>query len=344
MEALLSYLLTLKRVFNRVQTIFLSSSALAHNFLSYPSFDVIIPYFSIMMTSTFSLHHWILAARPKTLTAAYTPVIIGASLAYLQDSLNILVSLVALLCATLIQIGTNFANDYYDYKKGSDRADRVGFKRMTAAGLIQPKTMRNAAYITMILAFIAGLYLVYIGGAIVLAIGVSALVFGIIYTGGPYPLGYNGLGDLFVFAYFGLVATMTTYYLNTLEWSSTSFWAALIPGALSTNILVVNNLRDVAQDRVSGKKTLGVLLGEKALQWEYTVLLALAFAIPPHFFVRLDASIWIFLPYLGVPLSLKLLSEIWSHEKKSILNGTLEKTAAFMFLYGVLFTIGLVIP
>jgi 1,4-dihydroxy-2-naphthoate polyprenyltransferase len=296
------------------------------------------------MSSSFSIHNWIQAARPKTLTAAYTPVIIGASLAYLQDSLNVLVSLIALLCATLIQIGTNFANDYYDFKKGSDRADRVGFRRMTAAGLIQPVTMKMAAYFTMILALLVGLYLVYVGGAIVLAIGLSSLVFGIMYTGGPFPLGYNGLGDLFVFAYFGLVATMTTYYLNTLEWSSMSFWAALIPGALSTNILVVNNLRDVDQDRVSGKKTLGVLFGEKALKWEYTVLLGLAHAIPPHFFVRLDASVWIFLPYLSIPLSLKLLSEIWSHEEKSTLNGTLEKTAAFMFLYGVLFTIGLVIP
>ena len=295
------------------------------------------------MGISFSLKNWIHAARPKTLTAAYTPVIIGASLAYLHDSFNLLVSLIALLCATLIQIGTNFANDYYDYKKGSDRDDRVGFKRMTAAWLIEPNTMKWAAYITMLFAFLAGLYLVKIGGPTILAIGISSLVFGIMYTGGPYPLGYNGLGDIFVFVYFGIVATMTTYYLNTLEWSNMSFWASVIPGALSTNILVVNNLRDVAQDKLSGKKTLGVLLGEKALQWEYTLLLILALAIPPYFFFRLGASLWIFLPYLSAPLSIKLLSEIWSHQKKSMLNGTLEKTAAFMFIYGVLFTVGLLI-
>ena len=252
--------------------------------------------------------------------------------------------MIALLCATLIQIGTNFANDYYDYKKGSDRADRVGFKRMTAVGLIEPDKMKLAAFVTMFLAFLFGLYLVNVGGVTILAIGISSLVFGIMYTGGPFPLGYNGLGDIFVFVYFGIVATMTTYYLNTLEWSSTSFWASVIPGALSTNILVVNNLRDVAQDKLSGKKTLGVLLGEKALQWEYTLLLALALAIPPHFYFRLDASLCIFFPYLSIPLSLKLLAEIWSHQKKSTLNGTLEKTAAFMFVYGVLFTVGLLIP
>lgn len=296
------------------------------------------------MKKSFSLINWIQAARPKTLTAAYTPVIIGASLAYLQDSLNLQVSLIALLCATLIQIGTNFANDYYDYKKGSDRADRVGFKRMTAVGLIEPNKMKLAAFVTMFLAFLFGLYLVNVGGVTILAIGISSLVFGIMYTGGPFPLGYNGLGDIFVFVYFGIVATMTTYYLNTLEWSSTSFWASVIPGALSTNILVVNNLRDVAQDKLSGKKTLGVLLGEKALQWEYTLLLGLALAIPPHFYFRLDASLCIFFPYLSIPLSLKLLAEIWSHQKKSTLNGTLEKTAAFMFVYGVLFTVGLLIP
>ena len=303
-----------------------------------------MPYFNHIMEKSFSLINWIQAARPKTLTAAYTPVIIGASLAYLQDSLNLQVSLIALLCATLIQIGTNFANDYYDYKKGSDRADRVGFKRMTAAGLIEPDTMKLAAFVTMFLAFLSGLYLVNVGGVTILAIGISSLVFGIMYTGGPFPLGYNGLGDIFVFVYFGIVATMTTYYLNTLEWSSTSFWASVIPGALSTNILVVNNLRDVAQDKLSGKKTLGVLLGEKALQWEYTLLLGLALAIPPHFYFRLDASLCIFFPYLSVPLSLKLLVEIWSHQKKSTLNGTLEKTAAFMFVYGILFTLGLLIP
>ena len=303
-----------------------------------------MPYFNQIMGKSFSLKNWMQAARPKTLTAAYTPVIIGASLAYLQDSLNLLVSLIALLCATLIQIGTNFANDYYDYKKGSDRADRVGFKRMTAVGLIEPEKMKLAAFVTMFLAFLSGLYLVNVGGVTILAIGISSLVFGIMYTGGPFPLGYNGLGDIFVFVYFGIVATMTTYYLNTLEWSSTSFWASVIPGALSTNILVVNNLRDVAQDKLSGKKTLGVLLGEKALQWEYTLLLALALAIPPHFYFRLDASLCIFFPYLSVPLSLKLLAEIWSHQKKSTLNGTLEKTAAFMFVYGILFTIGLLIP
>lgn len=289
------------------------------------------------------MNNWILASRPKTLTAAYTPVLIGIGIAYLLGVQQWLVSLVALLCATLIQIGTNFANDYYDYKKGSDREDRIGFTRMVASGQISELHMFNATLLCMGLAFIFGLYLVYVGGWEVLAIGLSSILFGILYTGGPYPLGYNGLGDVFVFIYFGIVATMATVFVHTASWEPMAFWASLIPGALSTNILVVNNLRDVDQDRISGKKTIGVLLGEKALKWEYTLLLILAYAIPPHFYVHFDATVWIFLPYLCSPLAYLLLRTVWHHKEKKVLNRTLERTAAFMFVFGILFVTGLLL-
>ncbi len=289
------------------------------------------------------MNNWILASRPKTLTAAYTPVLIGIGIAYLLGVQQWLVSLVALLCATLIQIGTNFANDYYDYKKGSDREDRIGFTRMVASGQISERQMFNATLLCMGLAFIFGLYLVYVGGWEVLAIGLSSILFGILYTGGPYPLGYNGLGDVFVFIYFGIVATIATVFVHTASWEPMAFWASLIPGALSTNILVVNNLRDVDQDRISGKKTLGVLLGEKALKWEYTLLLILAYAIPPHFYVHFDATLWIFLPYLCSPLAYLLLRTVWHHKEKKVLNRTLERTAAFMFVFGILFVTGLLL-
>ena len=289
------------------------------------------------------MNNWILASRPKTLTAAYTPVLIGIGIAYLLGVQQWLVSLVTLLCATLIQIGTNFANDYYDYKKGSDREDRIGFTRMVASGQISERHMFNATLLCMGLAFIFGLYLVYVGGWEVLAIGLSSILFGILYTGGPYPLGYNGLGDVFVFIYFGVVATMATVFVHTASWEPMAFWASLIPGALSTNILVINNLRDVDQDRISGKKTLGVLLGEKALKWEYTLLLILAYAIPPHFYVHFDATLWIFLPYLCSPLAYLLLRTVWHHKEKKVLNRTLERTAAFMFVFGILFVTGLLL-
>jgi len=286
---------------------------------------------------------WVEAARPKTLAAAFVPVLIGASIAYQDQTLNWQVTIVALLCAFLIQIGTNFANDYFDFIKGSDTPDRIGFERATSAGHVTPKSMLNATIISMSLAFVFGLYLVWVGGFLVLAIGLLSLLFGILYTGGPFPLGYNGLGDVFVFIFFGIVAVMTTYYINALEWSLDSFWASLAVGALCTNILVVNNLRDVEQDAVSGKKTLGVLFGETTLKLEYTLMLFLAFSIPPHFLVQLNYSYWILLPFLLIPVAVSHTNTIWKENDKRKLNPHLEKTAKFMTLFGLLFAIGILL-
>ncbi len=294
-----------------------------------------------MPTSTLKI--WVDAARPKTLTAAFTPVFVGAGIAFYDQTLAIDATAVALLCAFLIQIGTNFANDYFDFIKGADTDERIGFQRATASGLIPPKTMLRATILTMGLAFIFGLYLVWIGGWTVLLIGVLSLVFGILYTGGPYPLGYNGLGDVFVFIFFGIVAVMGTYYVNALEWSEASFWASLAVGALCTNILVINNLRDVEQDAKAGKRTLGVLFGDTALKWEYLLMLVLAFAIPPHFYFQLGYEIWIFLPFLLVPLAFIHAKKVWTETHKPNLNKVLGQTAQFMALFGILFTIGIVL-
>lgn len=288
-------------------------------------------------------HLWIEAARPKTLAAALVPVLVGAALAFSAGAINWINSTIALLCAFLIQIGTNFANDYFDFVKGSDTDERIGFRRATAAGLISPRQMLFATIWTMALAFFAGLYLVWSAGWIVLIIGLLSLLFGILYTGGPYPLGYNGLGDVFVFLFFGLVAVMTTYYVNALEWSEESFWASIAVGALCVNILVVNNLRDVEQDAVSGKKTLGVIFGDTALKAEYTLMLLLAYAIPPHFYFVIDYSEWIFLPFLILPLAVYHAHKIWTEEEKRNLNKMLERTAQFMLFFGVLFSAGIIL-
>lgn len=292
-----------------------------------------------MKESKFAL--WVEASRPKTLAAALVPVLVGASLAWQAESLNWINSLIALICAFLIQIGTNFANDYFDFIKGSDTDERIGFRRATAAGLISAQAMKKATILTMGLAFFLGLYLVFAAGWIVLVIGVLSLIFGILYTGGPFPLGYNGLGDIFVFIFFGIVAVMTTYYINTLEWSEASFWASLSIGALCVNILVVNNLRDVEQDRKSGKRTIGVLFGETTLKLEYLLMVALAFAIPPHFYVQLGYNIWIMLPYISLPLAGFYTYRIWAEKDKSQLNPMLERTAQYMVVFGVLFSIGI---
>lgn len=293
--------------------------------------------------STSKLSIWIEAARPQTLAAAVIPVIVGASLAFQTESLNWTNTTVALVCAMLIQIGTNFANDYFDFVKGSDTDERIGFRRATAAGLTTPKQMLNATILTMALAFFLGLYLVWSSGWVVLVVGLLSLLFGIFYTGGPFPLGYNGLGDLFVFIFFGVVAVMTTYYVNALEWSEASFWASLAVGALCVNILVVNNLRDVEQDKKSGKKTLGVLFGERALKLEYTLMVLLAYAIPPHFLVQLDYNLWILLPFAALPLAGYYVYRIWTEEDKVQLNPMLERTAQFMVIFGILFSIGIIL-
>lgn len=283
---------------------------------------------------------WVQAARLHTLPAAFVPVLIGAALAARHGQLNWAISLIALLTAFLIQIGTNFANDYYDSVKGADTDERIGFERATASGHVSQRQMKIATIITMLLAFVVGLIIVWHAGWVVLAIGIACLICGILYTGGPFPLGYNGLGDLFVFLFFGIVAVMTTYYVNALEWSWASFWASLAVGALSTNILVVNNLRDVEQDGPAGKNTLGVLFGEDTLRWEYLVMLIVALAIPPHFYFRLNYGGLIFLPFVAVPFAGVLLKQIWTAPKTK-LNKTLERTAQFMTVFCILFAIGI---
>lgn len=288
-----------------------------------------------------SLSVWLSASRPKTLPAAVIPVMTGAALAFAEGVLQGSVTLLILACALLIQIGTNFANDYYDYMKGSDTAERIGFTRATSAGLISPRAMITATWVTMVLAFAAGLWLVWIGGWVILLIGMLSILFGFLYTGGPYPLGYNGLGDLFVFLFFGVIAVTGTYFLNALQWSFLSFILSLPVGALSVNILVVNNLRDVEQDRKSGKRTLGVLLGENALKTEYLLMQGVAFLTPLSLFFFSDADYRILLPLLLLPYAFTLHTSVWKHTDKRSLNKTLEESARFMVLYGILFSAGI---
>jgi len=201
--------------------------------------------------------------------------------------------------------------------------------------------MKKATFITMGLAFLTGLYLVYIGGWIILLIGILSIIFGIAYTGGPFPLGYNGLGDVFVFIFFGVIAVMGTYYLNTLIWSSTAFLVSLPVGALSVNILVVNNLRDVHQDKIAGKRTLGVLLGESALKVEYLLMVALAFATPIYLFFIEGFGLAVLSSFIVFPLALLLSYKIVTNEHKPKLNGVLERTAQFLAIYSIIFTFSL---
>jgi len=289
------------------------------------------------------LNTWLRAARPQTLVAALIPVLVGACLAWKDDHFHTTASSIALLCAFLIQIGTNFANDYFDYVKGADNEERIGFVRATSAGLITPEKMFTATVITMSLAFIFGLYLVWLGGWVILILGVLSLIFGILYTGGPFPLGYNGLGDIFVFIFFGFIAVTGTYYVNALEWSEISFWAAVPVGALCTNILVVNNLRDTEQDKKAGKKTLGVLFGENILKWEYTLMVVISYAVPVLIWIYFEYNFWILLPFAALPLGINHIFKTWKEADKRKLNKHLEHTAIFMGIFGFLFSIGIIL-
>jgi 1,4-dihydroxy-2-naphthoate octaprenyltransferase len=206
---------------------------------------------------------WWESARPKTLPAAIAPVMLASSLAWSDGGFKANAALTCLLFSVLVQIGTNYANDYFDFIKGADTADRVGPRRAVAAGLIPPPTMKKAMIGVFTIAFIVGLTLLRFGGWPLLVVGIASIICGILYTGGPYPFAYHGWGDVFVFIFFGLVAVTTTYFVQCGIISSEAWLIGAGIGGLATNILVVNNYRDVETDRAAGKRTLVVRWGRK---------------------------------------------------------------------------------
>lgn len=285
---------------------------------------------------------WLLASRPKTLLASVVPVIVGSALAIGESKFVLLYSVIALLCSTLIQTGTNFVNDLYDFLSGADNEDRKGPTRVLASGYISVKEMKIGSVLVFLLAFLLGLYLVYVGGKVVLLIGVLSIIAGIAYTAGPFPLAYNGLGDVFVFLFFGIVGTAGTYYVQTQNFSLLSLLASIPVGALITNILVVNNYRDIEEDRAANKHTLAVLLGKNFTRFQYIFLLVISFLIPLFLFLEFSFSYWVFLPYLTLPIAFNLVKMLFTL-KGLELNKTLEISAKLSAIFGILFSIGLVL-
>ena len=288
------------------------------------------------------LQIWLLAARPKTLPAAAVPVIVGTTVALSEGVFRWGPALAALIGALLIQIGTNLANDVFDYKKGADTTERLGPMRVTQAGLLRPTQVMIGMCLTFGLAAAIGLYLVWIGGWPIVVIGLLSILSGIAYTGGPFPLGYNGLGDLFVFIFFGLIAVCGTYYVQAGTVSPAAFWASVPVGLLATAILVVNNLRDIETDRVAGKKTLAVRFGAAGAQAEYVILILLSYAVPLLMWLLGIAPIWIFLTWLSLPLAISLTRLIYTKTGRP-LNEGLAGTARLELIFGVLFSIGLIV-
>ncbi len=284
---------------------------------------------------------WLLAARPKTLPAALGPVVVGTALAAAAQQFRAGPAIAALLVALLLQIGSNFANDYFDFFRGADQQDRLGPTRVTASGLITPKEMQWGMVVVFGAATLVGLYLLVIGGWPVALIGLSAILAALAYTGGPLPFGYYGLGDLFVFIFFGLVAVGGTYYVQTLSLTPLVLWTAVAPGLLITAILVVNNLRDLETDRRANKRTLAVFIGAQATRYQYLLLMIVAYLVPLGLWVGAGKSVWVLLPLLTLPLAVRLIRTLWRANTGPVFNATLAGTAQLSFLFSLLLAVGL---
>lgn len=284
---------------------------------------------------------WLLAIRPKTLPAAAAPVIVGSAVAIMEDRFLFLPAFAAMLGALLLQIGANLANDVFDFHRGADSESRLGPTRVTQAGLLTSKQVLMGMWIVFGLAACVGLYLFSFAGWAVLVIGMLSILAAIAYTGGPLPLGYYGLGDLTVFIFFGPIAVCGTYYVQAGAVSPTSIWASIPMGLLTVAILVVNNLRDIKSDRLVGKKTLAVRLGEQGARWEYALCLICSYLIPLVMGLVGVSSFWVLLTWLSVPVALKLIRMI-VYEKGSALNKALAGTGQLELIYSLLFSVGLV--
>jgi 1,4-dihydroxy-2-naphthoate octaprenyltransferase len=292
--------------------------------------------------NTKKLASWILASRPKTLLAAFVPVLVGSALAVSVNHFYPAYSIAALICTVLIQIGTNFTNDLYDHLKGADNKNRKGPQRALASGIISVKEMKLGIIFTFGLSFLVGLYLVYSAGSVILVIGIVSIAAGFVYTAGPFSLAYNGLGDVFVFIFFGVVGTMGTFYLHTTEFTFLSFLISLSVGAVTTNILVVNNFRDIDEDKAAGKNTLAVFIGRSLTRLEFILLLVLCYLVLIILFTEYNFSYWIFLPFITLPFAALLIKMLFKSSGTE-LNKTLELSAKFSALYGLLFAAGLII-
>ncbi len=286
------------------------------------------------------LKPWIMASRPKTLPAAIAPVLIGLALAYADGAFSPTIAGATLMAALCLQIGTNYANDYFDFLHGADTEDRQGPTRITQAGLVTLSQMRWGTAIVFLVAALFGAILVFHGGWPILVIGLLSIAAGVFYTAGPFPLGYLGLGDLLVLLFFGFAAVGGTYYLQTGQVTTQALLAGVAPGLLSTAILAVNNLRDIDTDRQTGKRTLAVRFGARFAKVEYLGCLLVAAGVPlllcslvrDHYFALASMAVLL----LAVP-SIRI---VCVGPGGPVLNQVLASTGRVLFLFSVVFCVG----
>lgn len=287
---------------------------------------------------------WVLAARPATLPAAAVPVVVGAAAAVSEGAtFRPFVFAVTLVAALLIQIGTNFANDYSDFHRGADHEGRLGPTRVTQSGLISHATVRRGIIAAFGAAAVLGAYLAWVGGWPIIIIGLLSILCGLAYTGGPWPLGYHGLGDVFVFVFFGLVAVSGTAYLQAGTWSPFALALSVPIGLLITNILVVNNLRDLPTDPGAGKRTLAVRIGDRATRAQYALFTALAYLVPAALALTEPNRRWLLLSWITLPLGIAHVRRVLGGMSGRELNPMLKSTGQLLLAFGVLLALGALI-
>jgi 1,4-dihydroxy-2-naphthoate polyprenyltransferase len=288
-----------------------------------------------------TLRLWLLAARPRTLPAAISPVLVGTALAGSEDVFRALPFIAALVGSVFIQIGTNLSNDYSDARRGADAEDRLGPVRVTAGGLMPPKRVLVGTYVAFGIAVAAGLYLAAVAGWELLAVGAASILAGVLYTGGPRPYGYEGLGELFVFLFFGIVAVAGSYFVQTEELRWEAFALALPVGLLAAAILVVNNIRDIDTDRRAGKRTLAVKLGRQRARRLFGAMVVSSFAVPVALVAAL--SPWVLLALAALPLVPPLLRTVSTRSDGVALNQALAGTGRLLAVFSVLLAVGVLL-
>jgi 1,4-dihydroxy-2-naphthoate octaprenyltransferase len=284
---------------------------------------------------------WVMAARVRTLPAAIAPVLVGTSLALGAGHFRPLAFVAALLGAILIQVGTNLSNDYSDARRGADTEDRLGPVRVTAGGLVPPRQVLIATSVSFGLAVACGIYLVAVAGPELIAVGAASILAGVLYTGGPRPYGYEGLGELFVFLFFGIVAVAGSYFVQVQRLPWEAFVCAVPVGLLASAILVVNNVRDLETDRRAGKRTLAVRLGRERTRTLYAAMLGGAFLAAPVPWILGSLDAWLLAPWAAAPLALRLLRVVRARSDGPALNGALAGTGALQLVFCLLFAGGI---
>jgi 1,4-dihydroxy-2-naphthoate octaprenyltransferase len=289
------------------------------------------------------LRIWLMAARPKTLPVGLAPVLVGTALAGAADEFHVLRFVAALLGALFIQVGANLSNDYSDARRGADAEDRLGPVRVTAGGLVPPRQVLIATYVTFGLAVLCGVYLIAVAGWELLLVGAASIVAGVLYTGGPRPYGYEGFGELFVFLFFGIVAVVGSFFVQTetLVWEA--FALAVPVGLLAAAVLVVNNVRDIDSDRRAGKRTLAVRLGRERMRDGFVAMVYGAYLLTPITWIFGPLEAWLLLPLLSIPLAAPVARAVRTRTDGPSLNEALAGAGRLELIFCVLLSAGVLL-